>query len=82
MLNKLEGKRMLRYLYEKQNGCCPVCQQHISAQTGWNAHHINPKHLGGKWTQENLVLLHPVCHIQVHQNQSVAAALTTSLKNA
>jgi len=79
MLNKLVGKRMLRYLYERQKGCCRVCQQRISAQTGWNAHHLTPKYLGGKWTAENLVLLHPVCHIQVHQNQSVAAALTLSV---
>jgi len=82
MLNKLEGKRMLRYLYERQKGCCLICQQPINAQTGWNAHHLTPKHLGGRWTQENLVLLHPVCHIQVHQNQSVAAALTISVKSA
>ena len=79
MVNKLEGKRMLRYLYDRQKGHCPVCQLKINAQTGWNAHHLLPKHLGGKWTGENLVLLHPVCHIQVHQNPSVAAALNLSV---
>ena len=82
MLHKLVGKRMLRYLYERQKGCCQVCQQRISNLTGWNAHHLNPKYLGGKWTAENLVLLHPVCHIQVHHNHSVAAALTLSVKRA
>ena len=82
MLNKLEGKRMLRYLYDRQKGICPICQLKISTTTGWNAHHLTPKHLGGKWTGENLVLLHPVCHIQVHQNPSVAAALTISVKYA
>jgi len=82
MLNKLEGKRMLRYLYNRQKGNCPICLLRINAQTGWNAHHLTPKHLGGKWTGENLVLLHPVCHIQVHQNPSVAAALTISVKYA
>jgi RNA-directed DNA polymerase len=83
MLNKLEGKRMLRYLYERQNGCCEVCQQSITLQTGWNAHHLHPKHLGGEWRRDNLVLLHPVCHVQVHQNESVAAALAkTKVKNA
>jgi len=82
MLNKLAGKRMLRHLYDRQKGICPICQLKISGRTGWNAHHLMPKHLGGGWTAENLVLLHPVCHIQVHQNPSVAAALTKSVTYA
>ena len=82
MFNKLEGKHMMRYLYDKQKGCCPVCGLKITAETGWNAHHLLPKYLGGKWIQENLVLLHPVCHVQVHQNESVAAALTISVTGA
>ena len=80
MLNKLEGKRMIRSLYNSQNGCCLVCNQRITAITGWNAHHLQPKYLGGKWKFDNLVLLHPVCHIQVHQNEVVAAALTIRVK--
>lgn len=82
MFNKLVGKQMLRFLYDKQQGYCPVCGLKISAQTGWNAHHILPKHLGGKWKRDNLLLLHPVCHIQVHHNESVAAALTISVTGA
>ena len=82
MLNKLEGKRMLRYLYDRQQGNCLVCNQKITGRTGWNAHHLQPKYLGGGWFKENLVLLHPVCHIQVHQNPKVAAALTISVKCA
>jgi len=80
MLNKLEGKGMMRSLYNNQNGCCLVCNQRITAITGWNAHHLQPKYLGGKWSFENLVLLHPVCHIQVHQNDAIAAALTIRVK--
>ena len=78
MFNKLEGRYMLRYLYDKQKGCCPVCDLKITVQTGWHAHHITPKYLGGKWTRENLLLLHPICHVQVHQNESVAAAFTST----
>jgi len=61
------------------NGCCKT-----TAKTGYNTHHLLPKYLGGKWCAENLVLLHPVCHIQVHQNQRVAAALAkeAGVKNA
>ncbi len=82
MFNKLEGKRMLRYLYDGQRGCCKVCGCKITVDTGWNAHHIIPKYLGGQWHRDNLLLLHPVCHIQVHQNDSVAAALTKSVTGA
>ena len=79
MLNKLAGKRMMRYLYDRQNGCCPICQQKITSITGYNTHHIIEKHQGGKWIAENLVLLHPVCHIQVHQHPNLAAALKLSV---
>ena len=82
MFNKLEGKQMLRYLYERQKGCCVVCGCKITNETGWNAHHAIPKYLGGNWRGDNLILLHPVCHIQVHQNESVAAALTLSVTGA
>jgi RNA-directed DNA polymerase len=79
MLNKLTGKHMMRYLYERQSGCCPICHQKITLQTGYNTHHLHPKHLGGKWSAYNLVLVHPVCHVQIHQNSSVAAALNKSV---
>lgn len=79
MLNKLEGKRMMRYLYDRQKGCCLVCGQKITSTTGYNTHHLIEKHLGGKWIRENLVLLHPVCHIQIHQNSKLNAALTLSV---
>ena len=82
MLNKFAGKRMLRYLYDRQRGFCLICKTKITGETGYNAHHLIPKYLGGKWTPANLVLLHPVCHIQVHQNDSVAAALPCSVMGA
>ena len=82
MLNKFAGKHMLTYLYKRQKGLCKVCGERITGQTGWNAHHLTPKYLGGGWVAKNLVLLHPVCHVQVHQNNSVAAALTKSVKGA
>lgn len=66
MKNKLEGRRRLKYLYDNQKGTCPQCQQRITQQTGWNVHHVIPKYLGGRDTLDNLVLLHPVCHQQLH----------------
>lgn len=68
MLEKIEGKRRLRLLYQYQKGRCPVCKEKITEQTGWHTHHITPKYLGGTDELANLVLLHPVCHVQVHAN--------------
>ena len=82
MLNKLTGKKMMRYLYDRQKGCCAVCKEKITVETGYNTHHLHRQHLGGRWTADNLVLLHPVCHVQVHQNNSVAVALAKSVKSA
>ena len=76
MLNKFVGRRLMRYLYEKQTGKCPICGQQVTTDTGFHTHHIIPKYLGGIWKIENLVLLHPVCHIQVHQNPIAAVALS------
>ncbi|MCB9053593.1 MAG: HNH endonuclease [Lewinellaceae bacterium] len=38
--------------------------------TGWNVHQVNPKYLGGRDTLDNMVLLHPVCHQQVHHQNT------------
>ncbi len=66
MFNKLNGRKLLTRLYKRQDGRCLHCNQKITNQSGWNAHHLIAKHLGGTYTADNLVLLHPVCHIQVH----------------
>jgi RNA-directed DNA polymerase len=66
MINKLNGRKLMTFLYKRQEGRCLHCNQKITKQSGWNAHHLTPKHLGGAYTADNLVLLHPVCHKQVH----------------
>ena len=66
MFNKLNGRKLMTQLYKRQQGLCLHCNQKITIQTGWNAHHLVAKHLGGTYTADNLVLLHPVCHKQVH----------------
>ena len=74
MVAHLKGKRKLRQLYQRQEGKCPVCQQKITLQSGWNVHHITPIYLGGTSELDNLVLLHPICHQQIHyQVEGVAA---------
>jgi RNA-directed DNA polymerase len=68
-MNKtLSGKRKLLYLWKKQNGLCPVCNQKITPQTGWHNHHLVERSKGGSDKAENRVLLHPNCHRQVHNS--------------
>jgi RNA-directed DNA polymerase len=66
MVQKLKGYRKLLDLWYEQNGKCPVCNQKITKSTGWNSHHIILRSHGGGDGVSNLVLLHPVCHKQVH----------------
>jgi RNA-directed DNA polymerase len=59
------GKSLFR-LWHTQEGRCPICGEFITQQTGWECHHITARVNGGSDTLENLVLLHPTCHKQVH----------------
>ena len=62
----LKDRGRMFSLWKKQNGICPVCQQRINDETKWHKHHIIWRVHGGKDTFDNLVLLHPNCHRQVH----------------
>ena len=66
MAADLERQQSLLRLWQSQKGACPVCQQKITRQTGWDNHHITARVYGGSDTMENRVLLHPACHRQVH----------------
>jgi RNA-directed DNA polymerase len=68
MVNHLQGRKQLIRLWKAQNGVCPVCQERITTETGWNNHHIKPRALGGTDTYENRVLLHPNCHRMIHNS--------------
>lgn len=72
MLDNLKEKKRLYRLWYGQDGICLICSQKITKETGWNIHHIKRRTDGGKNTMDNLVLLHPNCHIQAHnQNWKV-----------
>ncbi len=68
MKQSLQGKKRFLYLWQLQNGRCPVCSELISEESGWHLHHRVPKALGGSDNTSNLVLLHPNCHRQVHHH--------------
>lgn len=80
LLNKFSGKQLHRFIYNRQKGKCNWCQQPITLQTGWHLHHLIPKHLGGQGNAKNLVMLHPVCHVQVHHQSDYCCADHKRLK--
>jgi RNA-directed DNA polymerase len=69
MGDRLWDKHQLLSLWRSQQGVCPICQQKITETTGWARHHIIWRCHGGGDTLDNLVLLHPTCHMQVHSQK-------------
>ena len=72
MSNDVRLKPLVFSLWQAQHGVCPLCHQRITKTTGWHVHHIIWRVHGGSDTLDNLVLLHPNCHHQLHSNPSVS----------
>jgi RNA-directed DNA polymerase len=53
-------------MWQGQDGLCPVCQQALTPDTGWESHHKIWRVHGGPDEASNRVLVHPNCHRQVH----------------
>ncbi len=66
MASTLTGRGTVRYLWLEQDGRCRVCDQPLPRDEGWHVHHLLWRSHGGTDTVDNLVLLHPNCHRQVH----------------
>lgn len=64
--NSDQGKRRTMQLWIRQQKRCPMCKQYITFETGWNIHHVLERHKGGSDKLDNLKLLHPNCHRQLH----------------
>lgn len=71
MSQTLDGRTWT--LWRRQRGRCPNCRQPISIETGWHTHHVIWRVRGGSDRLDNLVLLHPNCHRQVHSLRSAVA---------
>jgi RNA-directed DNA polymerase len=80
MASTLKGRRQLLYLWQKQKGICPICAERISKITGWHNHHVMALSRGGAEGAENRVLLHPNCHMQVH-NRAFKVVLPRPLQD-
>lgn len=66
MKDNLRGYDKLLRVWHKQDGVCPPCGALITKETGWHLHHQVRVVDGGDEAMSNLVLLHPVCHQQLH----------------
>ena len=66
MASTLTGRGTAGYLWLEQNGKCLVCRHPLTLEEGWHVHHLLGRTLGGSDEIDNLVLLHPNCHRQVH----------------
>lgn len=66
-----KGKGRLRTLWIKQRGKCPICQLKLTDDLGWEIHHIIYRVDGGSDNLDNLALLHPSCHSQVHSQRDL-----------
>ena len=73
MANFLTGQGMARYLGLQQDGKCLVCRGSLTLEEGWHIHHLTWRSKGGSDLIDNLVLLHPNCHRQVHSEGLVVA---------
>ncbi|QTA83795.1 Group II intron reverse transcriptase/maturase [Desulfonema limicola] len=62
-------------LWIEQKGICPACQTELDKGEEWHTHHLKPKSKGGKDNLENLVLIHSVCHRQIHANPNTGCLL-------
>jgi RNA-directed DNA polymerase len=75
MVAHLQGRNQLLRLWKRQKGVCLICRQTITKQTAWHVHHLRSKTHGGTDVFTNLVMLHPACHQQVHNNPALSVKL-------
>lgn len=68
----------VRFLWLRQQGQCPVCQSQLTLDEPWHVHHRLPKAEGGDDKANNLVLLHPDCHRQIHSRLPSATNVSTA----
>jgi RNA-directed DNA polymerase len=69
MMQTLMGRKRLLWVWQRQDGKCPKCEQPITKRTGWHLHHRVRRCDGGTDALTNLELLHPTCHRQHHARQ-------------
>ena len=71
MKRRTRGEYVTDFLWQRQRGKCPHCQQALTMERGCDLHHIVWRVFGGTDDLLNLQLLHPNCHRQVHCHRQV-----------
>lgn len=66
LLKSMAYRKQWATLYLSQQGKCVRCGEPITEETGWHDHHLLARVAGGSDSLSNRVLLHPVCHVQLH----------------
>ncbi|MDC8783808.1 group II intron reverse transcriptase/maturase [Roseateles koreensis] len=66
LLKSMAYRTQWTSLFRSQNGKCAHCGIAMTKETGWHDHHLVPQGMGGSDSLSNRVLLHPVCHHQLH----------------
>ena len=66
LLKSMAYRKQWATLFLSQHGNCVRCGDSITETTGWHDHHLVPRGMGGSNALSNRVLLHPVCHYQLH----------------
>lgn len=68
LLKSMAYRKQWASLFLSQHGNCALCGGVLTDDTGWHDHHLIPRVAGGSDALSNRVLLHPVCHVQLHAN--------------
>jgi RNA-directed DNA polymerase len=68
LLKSMAYRKQWASLFLSQRGNCALCGGALTDETGWHDHHLIPRVAGGSDALSNRVLLHPVCHVQLHAN--------------
>jgi RNA-directed DNA polymerase len=69
MQDTFAGRGRLHYLWQEQQGRCPVCGQLLQEKESWQVHHRVKRTNGGDDDLDNLELLHANCHRQRHSRE-------------
>ncbi|HFG3709807.1 TPA: group II intron reverse transcriptase/maturase [Escherichia coli] len=72
-LKSQNGRNRIVAIWRKQEKRCPIWGQSFSQETGWDIHHIVRKTQGGSDNLDNLVMLHPNCHRQLHHSSETGS---------
>jgi RNA-directed DNA polymerase len=76
-----QGQKGRELIAKRQYHTCPICMETLYNNEELHVHHITPKKQGGKDVVTNLVLLHEVCHRQIHSVYESETDLRSRLQN-